>query len=371
MKKNNKISAVKTPQILYSILEVAPIGIYIVNKKGNIDYVNSSMILISGDSYEQFKSTNIFKIPIYKKLGLDKKIRDVFDGIPFSVNSVRYVAHYSGKMTIRNMIGIPLEELGQRKALVFVEDVTQIKEAEEALVRAMNIKSQFISLVSHELKTPFGIVDMSISSVLDGSAGHINDRQREYLEICKRHVDRLLRLAKNVLDFQKMEAGRMEFRMEEGDINSVAKEVAREMSPLAKNKKIEINLSLAEGIPLVTFDKDKIIQVLINLINNAIKFTDKGVIELSTSMDGKKIRVSVADTGMGIKEEDKRKLFRNFSQVGSKENRVPGGTGLGLVISKNIIEKHGSNIELRSEYGKGSVFSFCLPLKTEKRKVLL
>ncbi len=349
-------------EIIRSILEVAPIGIYIVNGKGNIDYVNSAMIVISGDTYEQFKSLNVFKLTAYKKLGLDKKIRSVFDGNSFSMESVKYASYHSKKTTVRNFSGIPLEERGEKKALIFVEDITKIKEAEEELIKTMNIKSQFISMVSHELKTPLTVINGYIDIVQDGTAGNLNKKQKEYLDTVKRNADRLTRLINNVLDFQKLKAGRMEFKMEEGNINELLEEVAKQMSPLIKNKGLKLTLSLSKDLPKITFDSDRIIQVLTNLVNNAIKFADKGSITITSKKLKNAIYVSVADTGIGIKKEDMSKLFQSFSQVATEKEKMRGGTGLGLAISKRIIQEHGGKIQVQSEYGKGSTFSFLLPV---------
>lgn len=346
-----------TQEVIRGILEVAPFGIYVVNRKGNIDYVNSAMIIISGDTYEQFTSMNALEHPTYKETGLDEKIRAVFEGEPFSLNAVKYTAYYSKTTTIRNVIGIPVVEEGEKKALIFVEDITQIKKAEEEMMEAMNIKSRFVSLVSHELRTPLALIKMYINSVINRIKGELNDKQKEYLDIAEKNVDRLNRLVNDVLDHQRLEAGRLEFKMKKGDINELLEEVIGEISLLIDSKGLDLNVSLDKSLPKVTFDSDKIKQVLINLINNAMKFTRKGCITVTSSKLEDTVGVSVADTGIGIKEEDMQKLFNEFSQISSSS----GGTGLGLAISKQIIQEHNGRIEAVSEYGKGSTFSFYLP----------
>ncbi|PIU41874.1 MAG: hypothetical protein COS99_03125 [Candidatus Omnitrophica bacterium CG07_land_8_20_14_0_80_42_15] len=361
--KNRTEKYKKSNEIIRSILEVAPFGIYIIGSKGSFDYVNSAMIAISGDTYEQFKSLNAFKIPSYKRIGLDKKIRAIFGGGSFSLKSVKYTSYYSKKTTIRNMIGIPLEEKGEKKALIFVEDITQIKKAEEEMVKAMNIKSQFISLASHELRSPLGIIGMYITSLATGESENLTEKQKEYLNVAKRNIDRLIRLVTDVLNYQKLEAGKMGFKMEKGDINELVEEISKEVRPLMESKKLCIKLSLSKEMPKIMFDKDKITQVLINLINNALKFTDKGGLIIKSVKLKNGIRISVIDTGMGIKKEDLHKLFRSFSQINTDRGERPKGTGLGLAISKMIIEKHGGSFEVKSEWGSGSVFSFILPIK--------
>jgi two-component system sensor histidine kinase TorS len=144
-------------------------------------------------------------------------------------------------------------------------------------------------------------------------------------------------------------------------------EVARNMSHLAKEKGLEIKITEAKDIPEVVFDRDRIRQVLTNLMANAVKFTDKGEIVITTSSSPNAVCVSVTDTGIGIKKDDMSRLFRTFSQIGGACDSSRGGTGLGLAISRKIIQAHHGKIEAHSEYGEGSVFSFFLPV-TERRR---
>ena len=134
------------------------------------------------------------------------------------------------------------------------------------------------------------------------------------------------------------------------------------MRPALRDKDIEFSLHLADGLPKAAFDRDKIAQVLTNLINNAIKFTDDGSVTITTEKSESGIQASVKDTGIGIKEEDMNKLFESFSQIVTEKGRKTGGTGLGLAISRKIIEHHGGKIWTESEYGKGSTFLFVLPV---------
>ncbi len=346
-----------TQEVIRGILEVAPFGIYVVSKNGGIDYVNSAMIIMSGDTFEQFTSLNVFEHPTYKEIGLDEKIRAIFEGEPFQMKSVKYTAYYSKITTIRDFIGIPVLEGGEKKALIFVADITQIKKAEEEIIAAMNIKSRFVSLVSHELRTPLALIKMYINSVINRIEGDLNDKQKEYLDIAEKNIDRLNRLVNDVLDHQRLEIGRLEFKMEKGDINELLEEAAGEISLLVESKGLDLNVSVDKDLPKITFDRDKIKQVLINLLNNAMKVTTEGGITVTSFKAEDTVGVSVADTGTGIKQEDMPKLFKEFSQI----SRSSVGTGLGLAISKKIIERHNGRIEVVSEYGKGSTFSFYLP----------
>jgi signal transduction histidine kinase len=216
-------------------------------------------------------------------------------------------------------------------------------------------------MVSHELRTPLGPIKEGVSIILDGITGEINPQQRDLLTTVRNNADRLNRLINNVLDFQKLESGRMPFNIEENDIEEVLNEAYKTMSLAAKNKNIKFELNIGSNIPKINCDRDKILQVLINLLNNAIKFTDKGSVKLQVDKDDNDIHVKIVDTGPGIKKEDIPKLFVSFQQLDIPGKRKEGSSGLGLAISKEIIIKHKGKIWVESEIGKGSIFHFILP----------
>jgi len=244
-----------------------------------------------------------------------------------------------------------------------IRDITERKEADRKIKEAMDLKSQFISTVSHELRTPLTIIKEDISLIMDGAAGRIKSKQREILEIAQRNIDRLARLINDVLDFQKLQSGRAKFNMQSNNINSIIENVYNTMDGVVKKKGIELRMAIDNTLPKVIFDSDKMIQVLTNLVSNAMKFTEQGSITIASRRIENSIRVSVIDTGCGMKQEDLPKLFQQFQQLGSG-NRKTGGTGLGLAISKDIVEKHGGRIWVESESGKGTTMHFLLPIKT-------
>jgi signal transduction histidine kinase len=236
------------------------------------------------------------------------------------------------------------------------EDIGERKQMEK-------MKDEFVSMVSHELRTPLTAIKECIAIVLEGAAGPVNDEQKDFLATGKRNVDRLSRLINDVLDFQKLQAGRLELHAKECDLNALVQEVQQFMQPVAAARSLLLQLQLAQELPLVMLDRDKIIQVLSNLINNAVKFTEKGSVTVTTARHSENaVMVSVADTGTGIRLEDFDKLFKSFSQVGPADARKTGSTGLGLAISREIVQKHGGKIWVESEYGKGSTFRFILPI---------
>lgn len=252
-----------------------------------------------------------------------------------------------------------IESNGQVLAVQFIlRDITERKMRKE-----LEIKSQFISMVSHELRTPLHTIKEAVDVVLDEAAGAINPEQREFLEIATRNTNRLARFINDVLDFQKADRNDISYAMYENSINQLIKDVQKNMQLRADEKKIELKVDLDETIPFSVFDWDKMTQVLTNLVDNAVKFTQKGSVEIKTKLEGSQIKVSVTDTGRGIAEEDMGKLFSPFEQIRGVTTKKQEGTGLGLAISKKIIERHQGKIWAESVKGKGSSFIFLLPLK--------
>jgi signal transduction histidine kinase len=247
----------------------------------------------------------------------------------------------------------------QEATLNILEDLAESK---SKLEEALKIKSEFTSVVSHELRTPLTAIKEGIGIVSDGTAGTLTKEQKGFLDIAKRNVDRLARLINDILDFQKLEAGVIAFDIRENSINDAVREAQKTMSALAGEKKLKFTVDLDERLPKFKFDRDKIIQVLYNLLNNAIKFTEAGAIAVKTRHEGNMAHVSVEDTGRGIKEEDLPRLFQKFSQLENGLERKTGGSGLGLAISKEIIERHKGKIWAESKPGTGSVFNFILPI---------
>jgi signal transduction histidine kinase len=194
--------------------------------------------------------------------------------------------------------------------------------------------------------------------VLEGVAGEVSEKQKEVLGMAKANTDRPARLIHQVLDFQKLNAGKMEFKLQEHDINELMKEVCRHSQSVADKKGLALKAEVDQDLPRLKFDRDRIVEVLMNLVNNAIKFTAKGTITVRTARKGAYAEASVSDMGCGIKEEDLEKLFQRFAQL----ERTPGGSGLGLAISKEIVEAHKGSIRAESVFGNGSAFSFTLPI---------
>lgn len=230
------------------------------------------------------------------------------------------------------------------------------------------IQKEFTSTVSHELRTPLASIKMAVDILLSGTPGQMTDDQKNILQKAERNVVRLRRLIDDILDLTKVESGKMEFSFEKHNINDIIREVVDLQEPVVRNEGLYMKMELDETIPLIFLDRDRIIQVLNNLVYNAIKFTrEGGVLIVSTHRkEGNHLRVCVKDTGIGIRPEDLPRIFEKFQQLGDPATRSEGGTGLGLSICREIIVRHGGKIWAESEYGRGSSFYFLLP--TEERR---
>jgi len=231
------------------------------------------------------------------------------------------------------------------------------------------LKTNFINTASHELRTPLTVIRESISQILDGIHGRISSRQREFLSICLEDVDRLKRIVDDLLDISKIEAGEFKLKKENTDIIELVKRVIVYFSPKAKGLNLELRVNFCSEALLVCIDRDSMIRVFYNLIGNALKFTAKGYIEISVTQSPEWVECSVIDTGKGIFEDDLLMVFGKFQQFSNAGVSAEKGTGLGLNISKSIVELHGGRIWVESTLKVGSKFTFTLPANSKIAEV--
>ena len=242
------------------------------------------------------------------------------------------------------------------------DDVTNEHEIEQ-------MKSEFVSLVSHELRTPLTSIIGFISLILDGKTGEINQKQHESLSRAHRQSKRLAVLINDLLDISRIEAGRIEMKQEQVQIDRIAKRRIEELRPQADEKSIALRLETPPNLPLMIADADRIGQIFINLIGNAIKFTpDNGQVTIRISKSAQNgsehdgLHVEVIDTGPGIPAEEREKVFDKFKQLGSVQTRQQGGSGLGLSIASGIVEAHGGKLWVDAgDNGQGCNFQFFIP----------
>jgi signal transduction histidine kinase len=240
---------------------------------------------------------------------------------------------------------------------------SEIEEKSRQLAVASQHKSQFLANMSHELRTPLNAMLGYSELILDDIYGATPPKMREVLVRIETNGRHLLGLINDVLDLSKIEAGQLVLTLGDYSIKELAQGVYVAVEPLATNKKLALRLDLQPDLPPAHGDDRRIAQVLLNLVGNAIKFTDAGEVTIRASAADGAYTIAVRDTGPGIAAADQGKIFEEFQQADNSVTRRKGGTGLGLAISKRIVEMHGGRIWVDSEPGKGSVFSITLPIK--------
>jgi PAS domain S-box-containing protein len=276
---------------------------------------------------------------------------------------------------------------GQRHFVGFVRDITKRKEAERAVLEANErleqrvaerthalqaanerlleldrLKSQFLATMSHELRTPLNSILGFTSLMREGAAGPLTDEQLRQLGFVHASGEHLLALISDLLDLSRIESGHMDLATAPFDFAGVVQEVASNLKPMVAHKGLRLELHVPASLPLVG-DRRKCYQVLLNLANNAVKFTERGSVTIAAVASAGRLRVSVSDTGIGVRPEQVGLLFEVFRQLDGSPRRTHEGTGLGLHLCRKLLDLMGGEIEVASEFGAGSCFTFSLPLR--------
>jgi PAS domain S-box-containing protein len=360
--------------LLRAVVETAVDGIITITEAGVIKSANPATQTIFGYSSEELIGQNVRMLM----------------PSPYHEEHDQYLANFL-ETGVRKIIGIGREVRGLRKngetfpldlavsetqteeGLVFtgiVRDISERKRADELALakefaeRANAAKSEFLSRMSHELRTPLNGVIGFAEFLADGKPGPLNEKQKEYLGDILNSGQHLLQLINDVLDLSKVEAGKMELNPELVVLSEAIDEVAAVVGPLANKKSIRVTKRVSRELHVVDLDPQKLKQVLYNLLSNAVKFTDdNGHVEVdaaAAAMNNFTIRVT--DSGIGIKSEDMQRLFTEFEQLESGTGRRYEGSGLGLSLTRKIVELQGGTIHAESEFGRGSTFTVTLPL---------
>jgi signal transduction histidine kinase len=244
-----------------------------------------------------------------------------------------------------------------------------LEAANERLKELDRLKNEFISTVTHELRTPLTSV-RALAEIIRNTPNLDPEKHEEFIGIIIKESERLTRLINDVLDFQKIESGKISWQMERLDFKEVIEDSIFATSQLVNEKEITLSLEISNRDGMVNGDKDRLIQVMVNLISNAVKFCprNRGCIEIGMHLPAAEkegehqLKVYVKDNGIGISKADQQIIFNEFRQVVSKARGKPGGTGIGLTITKQIIQSHNGRIWVESSPGKGATFFFTLPL---------
>lgn len=341
-----------------------------VSVEGKFDYVNKRWLDVMGYTPEEVKKLTLMDIIRRDQVPHCMSIYEkVMSGETFERVETIFVTKQGKEIYVECNINGQFKDGKFVSARAIYRDVTErkiaedkIKEANRELMRLNQVRSEFTSMVSHELRTPLSSIKAGIDIVLKGIDGPVADAQQETLGIAKQNVDRLTKLIGNILDYTKLEAGKMEIAFEKMKMNDLVKEVYNLMRPAVERKDIAFTIKAPDKIIEVVCDPDRMKQVVINLINNALKFTEsKGWIQIRLSRTDGEVKVEVEDNGAGIKQEDQSKIFEMFGQAAHKGEWKASGSGLGLTICKQIMELHDGNISVSSIYGKGSTFAITFP----------
>jgi len=361
-----------TLSYLASIIDTIADGLLVTNINGRITRFNPALI-------NMFALENIDLTGKFTEEVFGSEVSELIDNTkksPHEISTVELTMQ-GGRFAKGSAVAILKQAaLADREvptyigSVVLLRDITAEKEVD-------HMKTEFISTVSHELRTPLTSVlgfakliqkklEENIFPIVvteDKKVQRAVKQVGDNLEIIISEGKRLTGLINDLLDVAKMEAGKIDWKMEPMMVSDLIDRAMAATSALFENKGLESIKDIDQELPEFVGDKDKLIQVMINLISNSIKFTDTGSVTCKANNLGDKIKISVIDTGMGIAESDQSKVFEKFKQVGDTLTDKPKGTGLGLPICQQIIEHHGGKIWVESELGKGSIFSFTLPLK--------
>jgi signal transduction histidine kinase len=243
----------------------------------------------------------------------------------------------------------------------------EIQEKSRQLEIASQHKSQFLANMSHELRTPLNAILGYTELIVDNIYGEVPERIESVLERVDRNGRHLLTLINDVLDISKMEAGQLTLSFNDYSMKEIVNNVIVAVESLGAEKNLTLRAEVASDLPVGKGDEQRITQVLLNLVSNAIKFTDEGEVSVRVAVSDGAFHVSVTDTGIGISEADQQMIFEEFQQADGSATRSKGGTGLGLAIARRIVAMHGGRLSVESELGQGSTFTFTLPVRVEEQ----
>ncbi|WP_298685698.1 PAS domain S-box protein [uncultured Methanomethylovorans sp.] len=356
------------------IFEKSPLGIIHFDTYGVITQCNKSFVDIVG-----VEEANI----IGNIIGLDllrsdtseeikKCVTAVLSGEPDNFSGSSFSFMGARDTPIRaSFVPVITEDKAIAGGICIVEDITESKKAREALIHAKNVaeeasrtKSEFLSNVTHELRTPLNAI-MGFSDLLQESIeDKLNENQRKYLNNIIAGGKDLLDVINNILDVSNIEAGKTNLELEDIHLEGLVQDVMTEMSSFASKKNIALQMELDPQVESIRVDRNKLQQILINLVSNAIKFgKEKGFVKIRSKQMHDTLHIEVIDNGIGISTEDQQRLFKPFIQLDSSSTRKYKGNGIGLYIVKQFVDLHGGNVWLESEIGKGSTFTFTISLK--------
>jgi len=357
-------------EIRYETLtRVTPVGIFRTDIEGKTTFVNNTWSRISGLSYEQALGDGWLDGVHPDDKGVLASNWEIVTSLSKTSTADYRFIHKDGSVVW--VIGQAVPEYDTQNELIgyvgTITDITERKKIEELKIAvakaesADKLKSAFLATMSHELRTPLNSIIGFTGILLQKLVGPLSAEQEKQLKMVQSSALHLLNLINDVLDISKIEADQVTILQEAFEINQVFSQCLEKIQPLAVVKGLKLSKNIQHEPQVIVSDKRRVEQILINLLNNAVKFTESGEVMLISEIDGQNLRISVKDSGIGITPENIQTLFMPFKQIDTGLTRKYEGTGLGLSICKRLVELLGGMIWVESEIGKGSVFIFTLP----------
>jgi len=343
------------------LAETSADGVFTTDALGRLTYVNPSFEKMLGKRKSQILATPFREylledsIYFFQQVFIDARKKD------------KKIENIELELVDANKCIIPIEAnispLKKDGKFVGIEctarDITERRKIEDELKKSERLKTEFMNIAAHELRSPVTPIKGYLDLIIHDKDA--SDKIKKWASISLRNAERLLKLVNDILDVSRLDSDTMKFDMEKLDIIKILNEIAEDVRPTITDKKLKFVIDIPKDLPNVVGDKNRLLQVLKNLLGNAIKFTDNGSIALRAKKKAGYIFISVEDTGIGISDGETKKIFTKFYQAYTGDDRKNEGTGLGLFICKEIVEKHKGEIWVESKLGKGSKFVIKLP----------
>ena len=352
---------VKSEEKYRILAETSADGVFTTDSLGRFTYINPSFEKLCGRQKNQILATPfrnyLFEDSIYffQQIFIDaQKNNEKIENVELEL-----VAD-DGSITPIEANIAPLKKETEFGGIVCtVRDITQRREIEDELKKNERLQTEFMNIAAHELRSPITPIKGYLDLIIHDTES--NEKIKNWAKISLRNADRLLKLVNDILDVSRLDSDTMRFNMEKINPVELLNEVVEDMKVIITNKKLEFRVNIPTQLPHIIGDKNRLSQVLKNLISNSIKFTDFGFIALEVETKDNYLLISVEDTGIGISNGELKKIFTKFYQAYTGEDRNNEGTGLGLFISKEIVKKHKGIISVESKIGNGSRFVIQLP----------